>query len=176
MSRIFCSYYSIQTHYFAACRLAWRHTKYVRNMQTWHIRSYGVIYQQMSERKLSDIYQNKQRSTRARQSGHNWSLFLCKITQLRLPYLKKNIRQHGLQLKLTTYYTLRFFLFGLKTVRRSLLLRNTHRDKMWRAFKCRNIRPFQLGCGISMNTTWYQQNGARPHTGKVFGLLRLHGA
>jgi len=35
--------------------------------------------------------------------------------------------------------------------------------------------PFQLGCGITMNTTWYQQNGARPHTSKLFGLLRLHG-
>jgi hypothetical protein len=39
-----------------------------------------------------------------------------------------------------------------------------------------NTRPLQLGCGIAMNTTWYQQDGARPHTSNVFGLLQLHGA
>jgi hypothetical protein len=46
---------------------------------------------------------------------------------------------------------------------------------MWRAFKRRNIRPLQLGYGISMNTAWYEQDGARPHTSNVFGLLQLHG-
>jgi hypothetical protein len=40
------------------------HTKYVRNMQTWHIRSYGVIYQQKSERRLSDIFIKTKRGPR----------------------------------------------------------------------------------------------------------------